>query len=293
MYILYHKVLNKVSCKNISNMTKYFAFLSCIFLTACEPTISADNKIAIIDQSSADIIQERNDFIVSVFGTIHSGHRRSNKYSLQVLEKAIIKFEPDIIFIETPPSSLAAAQSSFAQFGEVRERRTRAFPELTDVVFPLQKKLGYSLVATAGWSRQLANNRATVLKKIENDPARKSQWQEHITARDKLFRIQRNNSNDPLYIHTDKYDAEVKAAQTPYETYFDKDIGPGGWGPINKAHINLMVAGLDDIKTNSLNDKKPHRVLIIFGAWHKYKILEAMEKRDDVALLDARQFFKI
>lgn len=255
-----------------------------LLLTACSSNISAETNAVAVDNDDA-----RKKITMTVFGAIHSGHRTSDNYSLAVLEKAVRDFKPDTIFIEIPPSSLAEAQSSFDQFGEVRERRTRAFPELTDVVFPLQKELNYNIVPTAGWSRQLANDRAAVLKRIENDPARKAQWDEHIAARRNLSRIQRGKNNDPLYIHTDQYDDEVKTAQTPYETYFDADIGAGGWGPINDAHIGLMMKGLDTI--DGASAQKPHRVLVIFGAWHKYKILEAMEKRDDVALIDARQFF--
>ncbi len=269
-------------------IAKFIIIASSILLSSCEPSALA-KKSELANQPSQS---ENADFELTVFGAIHGGHRTSKEYSLPILENAIRKFKPDVIFIEIPPSSMAQAQSSFDQFGEVRERRTRAFPELTDVVFPLRKELGFELVPTAGWSRQLANDRSAVLKRIENDPARRSQWQEHIAARNNLFRIQRQKRNNPLYIHTDQYDDEVKTAQTPYETYFDADIGAGGWGPINAAHISLMSDALDRIKSEKNIDSAPVRVLIVFGAWHKYKILEAMKLRDDVNLIDARQFFQ-
>ncbi len=270
-------------------IAKYIIIAASILLISCEPSGIATKSKLSHQPSHADNI----DFELTIFGAIHGGHRSNEHYSLPILATAIRKFKPDIIFIEIPPSSLAQAQSSFDQFGEVRERRSRAFPELTDVIFPLKKELGFELAATAAWSRQLAENRAAVLKRIENDPARQSQWQEHIAARNILFTIQRQNRNDPLYIHTDRYDSEVKAAQTPYERYFDADIGAGGWGPINAAHISLMSDALNRLKS----EKKPAvtpptRVLIVFGAWHKYKIIEALKKRNDVALIDAKQFFQ-
>ncbi len=272
----------------MNGILKYIIITASALLTSCEPMVLANRA----EQVSQPQTVEKNDFELTVFGAIHGGHRSSKRYSLPILETAIRKFNPDVIFIEIPPSSLARAQSSFDQFGEVRERRTRAFPELTDVVFPLKNELGYDLVATAAWSRQLADNRAAVLKRIENDPARREQWQEHIAARNNLFKIQRRRGNDPLYIHTDQYDDEVKTAQTPYEIYFDADIGAGGWGPINKSHIGLMSEALDRLKSeNKSTDSKPMRVLIVFGAWHKYKIIEAMKKRGDVTLVDAKPFF--
>jgi len=243
-------------------------FILPLCLTACNSSVSNENARPISESASLKQNSDDKEFVMTVFGAIHSGHRRSDQYSLDVLKKAVRNFKPDTIFIEIPPSSLEQAKSSFEQFGEVRERRTRAFPELTDVVFPLQKELGYDLIATAGWSRQLANDRAAILKRIENDPKRQTQWNEHIAARNNLFKVQRQNQNDPLYIHTDQYDSEVKVAQTPYETYFDKDIGAGGWGPINDAHIALMIQGLDKIKAQSgdkgeVSSDKPHHITLV------------------------------
>lgn len=266
---------------------KYIIFAASILLASCEPSVSA-NKTTLSNQAAQS---EYADFELTVFGAIHGGHRSSERYALPILEKAIREFNPDVIFIEIPPSSMAQAQSSFDQFGEVRERRTRAFPELTDTIFPLRAELGFELVPTAAWSRQLANDRAAVLKRLENDPSRKAQWDEHIAARRNMGRIQRGKNDDPLYIHSAQYDAEVKTAQTPYEIYFDKDIGAGGWGPINDAHIGLMTDALDRLKSEKTADT-PMRILVVFGAWHKYKILEAMEQREDVNLIDARQFFQ-
>lgn len=279
-------VKNTILQQCMKSRAALLAFAACFILSACNPSLSAQKNAAKEDQAS----EVKTKFAMSIFGAIHGTHRSSSKYSLTVLEQAVRNFNPDVVFIEIPPDSLEPAKSSFDEFGEVRERRTRAFPELTDVIFPLQKKLGFEMVATAGWSRQMANNRAAILENIENDPSRKNQWDEHIAAQRNLARVQRGKNDDPFFIHTDQYDAEVKAAQTPYEAYFDNDIGEGGWGPINDAHIGLMTSALDRLKADSKTDR-PIRILVIFGAWHKYKILEAMKKRDDVTLVDARQFF--
>lgn len=274
------------------NFTKYIArlisFTIFLGLASCEPSISANRNTATAHNQPIEV-EADTDFIMSVFGAIHGTHRNSDTYSLPVLEKAVRNFKPDVIFIEIPPSSMAQARSTFDQFGEVRERRTRAFPELTDVAFPLQKELGYTMVATAAWSRQLADKRLAALKQIEGNPGRRNEWNEHIAARRNLSLVQRGKNDDPFYIHTVQYDAEVKTAQTPYERYFDADLGAGGWGPINDAHIALMINALNNLKSEA--QEKPVRVLVIFGAWHKYKILEAMEKRNDVTLVDARRFF--
>lgn len=281
-------IINIIFQRFVGNFTYCLLFPFLFVLTACNPSLSANNSTEI--KAEAKPVQTDTKFVMSVFGAIHGSHRSSDTYSLDVMEKAIRKFNPDVIFIEIPPSSMAQAQSTFDQFGEVRERRTRAFPELTDVVFPLQKEMVFQLVATAAWTRELADNRSAVLKRLSNDLERRSQWNEHIAAQRTLNRVQRGKSDDPFYIHSERYDAEVKTAQTPYEQYFDADIGAGGWGPINDAHIALMTNALDDLKAKDA--AKQQRILVVFGAWHKYKILEAMQKRDDVTLLDAKPFFE-
>ena len=46
-----------------------------------------------------------------------------------------------------------------------------------------------------------------------------------------------------------------------------------------------MAGVLDDLSG------KDQRVLILFGAWHKYKIAEMLAERDDVQMVDAATLF--
>ena len=222
---------------------------------------------------------------VTVIGAIHGRHRESERFSLDILRDAMREAEPDIVLTEIPPDRIAGARRSFAETGEVTEPRTRVFPELTDVVFPLSREMGYSIAATAGWTRGLADDRSAALKAIENDPARASQWAEHLAARRDYSRALAGRGDDPRFIHTREYDVLVQRAQTPYQIYFDPDLGPGGWTRINRAHTDLMEEALSSISGQGL------KALVIFGAWHKYMIERALMLRSDVELMDARALF--
>lgn len=222
---------------------------------------------------------------VTVLGMIHGRHRESARYSLDVLREAVRSANPDVILTEIPPDRIDRARSSFAETGEVDEPRTRVFPEYTDVVFPLSRELDFRMVGTAGWTRELAAERSAALEAIENDPARASQWAEHRAARHQYSRDIDGRADDPQFIHTPEYDVLVQRAQTPYQIYFDPDLGPGGWTRINAAHARLINEALDTISGQRLN------VLIMFGAWHKHMIERSFLERSDIALQDARALF--
>ncbi|MEO0642560.1 MAG: hypothetical protein AAFY47_03975 [Pseudomonadota bacterium] len=222
---------------------------------------------------------------VAVIGAIHGRHRDSRRYSLPVLEQAVRAFEPDIVLTEIPPDRLAEAKRSFAETGAVTERRTRVFPELTDVVFPLAGEIGFDIAACAGWTRAIADARRAALAAIQNDPARADQWAAHRAARAEYSERIGGQSDDPAFIHTREYDVAVQRAQTPYQIYFDADLGAGGWSQINAAHTGLINTALDAVRGQSA------RALVIFGAWHKYAIERSLLFRNDIERLEARDLF--
>jgi len=223
--------------------------------------------------------------IVTVVGAIHGQHKRSERYSLDVLRKAIREFQPDIVMIELPLDRFKTASQNYTEYGEVRESRADDFPELTEVVFPLRKELGFTIIPVAAWSKAIADERRAALKRIENDPARSNDWADYQAAAADYSRAVSRRSDDPEFIHSVEYDEVVKTRQETYEQLFGGDLGDGGWTKINKAHLALMNRELDQLKGQE------KRVLILFGAWHKYKILDEMEARSDISLLNASTLF--
>lgn len=221
-----------------------------------------------------------------VMGVIHSNHRGSESFSLGVLEAAIRKARPDVIITEIPPDAIDQAITSFRETGQIDEPRTQVFPEYTDVVFPLSREMDFRIVAGAGWTRKIADDRKFALQRIQDDRARAREWAEHRAASRQFARGLAGRGSDPLFIHTPQYDRLVKAGRTPYERNFDADLGAGGWTQINKAHTDLINAQLDRISGHGLT------VLVTFGSAHKYKILESVEGRDDIELLDTRALFE-
>lgn len=223
--------------------------------------------------------------IVAIVGAIHGQHKRSERYSLDILEAAIRSFNPDIILAELPPDRFQTASRNFDIFGEVRESRADDFPELVDVVFPLRKEMGFIMVPVAAWSSQLARDRRGKLKQLESDPKRAADWSEYQAAIATYNRSVSGKSDDPRYIHSSAYDDAVKARQETYQQLFGEDLGAGGWAKINAAHLVLINQALDDVSGQQ------KRIMILYGAWHKYKIREELEARTDIILSDAATLF--
>lgn len=223
--------------------------------------------------------------IVTVVGAIHGQHRRSETYSLAILKAAIVKFDPDIIMVELPPERFAKAAANYEQFGEVRETRADDFPELIDVVFPLRQELGFEIVPVAAWTQKIADDRRAALAQLKKDPFRAKDWAAHQAAIASYNRAVSGRSDDPLFIHSETYDGAVKARQEIYEKMFGDDLGPGGWQNINAAHYQKIAVALDEVKGQE------KRILILYGAWHKYWFLEQLETRNDIQLLGAADLF--
>ena len=236
-------------------------------------------------QEAADKNVSADTNIVAIVGVIHGQHKRSERYSLDILKDAIRSFNPDIILVELPPDRFQTASENFAAFGEVRENRTDDFPELVDVVFPLRKEMGFTMVPVAAWSRQLADDRRAKLQQLENDPKRAKDWSEYQAAIATYNRPVSGKSDDPKYIHSRAYDDAVKARQETYQQLFGEDLGAGGWAESNAAHLTLINQALDDVSGQQT------RILILFGAWHKYKIREDLEARPDIVISDAATLF--
>ena len=95
-----------------------------------------------------------------------------------------------------------------------------------------------------------------------------------------------DRDDDPFFIHSDAYDAATKKGLKPYATLFADDLGRGDWESINAAHYALIDAALDN------HQYEGARILIMFGAGHKYWFLEQLRQRNDIRLIDPTPFLK-
>lgn len=223
---------------------------------------------------------------VLVLGMIHSGHNTSDRYGLSFLTQLFRVAEPDYVLTEIPPNRLPRALQDLQEFGEVREARTARFPEYIDALFPLNKDQTFEIIPTAGWNESMNNFRRQALQRLENDPDRKMEWDAQQAAFAHMEEAIGERDDDPVFIHTDEFDALIKQGFGPYDKHFNDELGTGGWTTINQAHYGLIEKALDE------HSGEGKRFVITFGSAHKYWFLEQLRQRKDIRLLDAKPFIE-
>ncbi len=191
-------------------------------------------------------------------------------------------FRPDAVLCEIPPERLEQALAEFAATGVVAEARVRRFPELTDAVFPLQQELGYAIVPCAAWSQEMADRRREQLSAWKTARPEDSAAVDAGFASINAFVGARGAEDDPRLIHTNAYDEAVRRGMQPYADLFGEELGEGGWEQINAAHWALL--------DEALAQRPGQRVLIVFGAWHKYWFRDRITEDAGLFELDLKPF---
>ena len=222
----------------------------------------------------------KNKNEVIVVGTIHSQHLGSEKYSLKVFADIIKNLNPDVVLAEIPPDRFLIADEQFQRSGKIDEPRVLQYPEFSKVIFPLQKRLGFSLKPVSAWTEEMANTRENRLEEIKADKNKAKDWEIYMEARQLSGKLFENYMKefDPVKIHSDEFDRILNIELQVFSDLFNDDLGKGGWENINQAHYEKIDSELNEIT----NQKK--RVLVIFGSGHKGWLVKKLQSRTDIVL---------
>lgn len=222
---------------------------------------------------------------VALLGTIHGTHRSSRRWGLDQLRRTIEAFRPDVVIAEIPPDRWPRIWDDYASRGVIEDSRVRAFPEYVDVLLPLKLRLGFEVEPAAAWTEEmndLRQARIAAFGKQASMRRRHAAYQAAEKAAQAQDRDHLTDSDDPRVIHSERYDELTRIALGPYDEFLNDWIGPGGWTNINVAHYRLVDA--------ALRRHAGKRILITFGASHKYWLAEQLRMRDDIRLLDITPF---
>lgn len=222
---------------------------------------------------------------VAVLGMIHDGHRKSTAWGLDAVRDTITRYRPDVVIAEIPPDRWQRIWRDYAERGVIEDARVRRFPEYSDVLLPLKVQLGFTVEPAAAWTQEMSDLREARIAAFEHEPAfavRNAAYQAATKTAEALDTKHLLDSDDPQVIHSAAYDRLTQIALTPYDEYLNDVIGAGGWTNINVAHYRLIDA--------AIRRHPGKRILITFGAGHKYWLLEQLRQRDDIDLLDVQEF---
>lgn len=222
---------------------------------------------------------------VAVLGMLHDRHRDSRAWGLAAVRTAIARFRPDVVIAEIPPDRWDRIWRDYAERGTIEDSRILRFPEYTDVLLPLKVQLGFAVEQGAAWTQEMSDLRNARIAAFEQQPVfaeRAARYRAATEAAQALDREHLLDSDDPQVIHSAEYDRLSKLTLAPYDAALNDVIGPGGWTRINVAHHRLIDA--------AIRRHPGQRILITFGAGHKYWLLEQLRTRDDIHLLDVHAF---
>lgn len=227
------------------------------------------------------------DTEVLVMGMIHDGHLSSRKWGLEQIRQTIRDIRPDVVCAEIPPAHWATAWPEFQKTGKVTDDRITRFPEYVDVLLPLQAEMGFVIEPCAGWTREMSDLRQARMRAWNSEDsyqAARQAYERELAELSAAGEADYDDIDDPLIIHSAAYDRAVKAELSLYDRYMNDYIGPGGWANINKAHFDLIADVLDRYPGK--------RILVTFGAGHKYWFLEQLRQRPDVRVMDLKPFLR-
>jgi len=240
---------------------------------------------AVTDSARADSSAAGPATEVAVMGMIHGSHRTSERWGLDQVRETIRRLDPDVICIEVPPNRWDRIWSDYTERGVMEDLRIRPFPEYTDVILPLTREMDFEIVPCAGWSVEMNTLRSTRSRLFDEDPRWAGVRADFRAATDAMRAAlpePAGESDDPYYLHSDSYDDRARASYIPRSIYQNELFGLGGWININDAHMALIE--------RTIQEHRGTRILVTFGAGHKYWYMDRLRGRDDVRLLDLREY---
>jgi len=228
---------------------------------------------------------------VFVLGMIHDQHRSSELWGLEQVRETIRAINPDVICPEIPPDRWPEAFALWKDKHEIQDDRILQFPEYVDVLLPLTDEMEFVVEPAAGWRREMAVYRQAQMKTFRTDPAYAEEYAAYQKAEDWVAAWMSAHpvaqaEDDPFYIHSPAYDLRTKGELGPYEQYMTEIIGrPGAWPYINEEHFVLIET--------AIRMHPGSRILITFGAGHKYWFLEQLKNMPDVEVHDVRPYLPL
>ncbi len=236
-----------------------------------------------VNPSAADNEDEVTE--VAVMGMIHGRHPASELWGIEQVKETIRSFAPDVVCAEIAPDRWERVWSDFTERNVIEDPRVLRFPEYVDAILELSVQMGFEIVPCAGWTQEMSDLRQARIAQFNTEPAFAAQrdaYARRLAGVRARYGEPIAANEDPRYIHSRVYDERTCEELSLYDEYQNDLIGPGGWTNINEAHLQLIG--------RAITHHRGERVLITFGAGHKYWLLDRLRGRDDVRVMDLRPF---
>lgn len=244
-----------------------FAIVVSVFMSGCQSATKSNGRTT---SQKPQVV---------VMGTIYEEHLRSQRYSTKDVADYIRRIRPEVVICEIPPDRVQPALRDFQSHGQLQDSYFDKFPEYYGALFPIQQELGFDIVGCSAWTSDLDELRERRMAEVEmNRPADYSAYRNAVELatsamqREAIF-------DDPIGIHSVRYDQIAEQGVSPYASLFSATLGPAGWDALNERSLSLMNDELDRHRGSG------KRILIMYGAGHKHWFQKRLAMRKDIELI--------
>ncbi len=223
---------------------------------------------------------------VAVLGAIHGGHLRSKSYSVDAVLGIVRDFKPEVVLVEIPPYLFDKVVKRIDERGFATRRKhledltwIKAFPELYRGVIPLRKQLGYTVVPVSGWRPEASTARREFWKGVGKSEQMRERRRIYDAVNEAFKEIRKREGGigNAAFVNSQHQADMYQLLRTCWSACFDDGLGTGGETAINRAHWQNIAKALDA--------HRGKRVLIVYGAAHRYWFLRELRQRKDVELV--------
>lgn len=223
---------------------------------------------------------------VAYLGTLHAPHLTSEQFSLGFIERVVRRVQPDVVLVEIPPDRFESAVSEVLELGERASKQTirhdwvSSFPELYGAVIPLSRELGYELVPVSGWRPEVSRDRKAYFDAHPDGPD-SERYREAKAAYDRAMKQHRASEN-PRWLNGPEYVELARRYRTAFADAADDQLGAAAVRAINAAHAEHVL--------RAVKQHRGARILLVFGARHRWYIEPRVLALSEVTYLDVRRF---
>ncbi|MCB9915101.1 MAG: hypothetical protein H6828_08130 [Planctomycetes bacterium] len=217
---------------------------------------------------------------VVVVGTLGARHLTSQGYGLDDLERLLRDLAPQVVLVELPPGRYEQAWDEFVRTGAVTEPYVARFPEYTRVLFPMALEGRFRVVPCSAWTEPLERRREELRSQWRFSRPKDTREVEAARAEAEATMEREGLFDSVEGVHSARFRELAAEGLEPYERLFGRDLGPGGWSALQRAHASLVDQALDLWSGDGV------RVVVLFDAWSQAPLRAHLARRDDLEPLE-------
>lgn len=226
----------------------------------------------------ADVTRQPDRTEVVFIASLHRGHLHHEDYPMSMLEKLVRAVEPEVVIAEIPPAGRARIEAALA--AEQPDPWLESFPELSQVVYPLHRELGFELVAASAWERQVSDDWSTYWAAHPNGPDAEL----YQNAATHFARVTEDEDDDPEWLHSPTYRRLAAWTDTALSSHAGDELGAADPIRLGRRHAAAVV--------RAILAHQGRRIAVVWDARKRWILEREVQTLSNVTIHDTRWFIE-